>query len=577
MKVSDWKIGARLGASFTLVVLLMIVVAVVGVTRIESMNHATNVIVEDRYPKVDMTRDIRDNVMEFVLASYHMLATDSPEEIKKDIELIAKKRQENSEIFPKLEKMINTDVGRAAFKKVVDTRTAYGAAVDRYVKLVQEGKKEEARKYLLTDVYTLRAPLMAAINDFIKLQEGLMKKADQESNEIYAMARLVLIAMSVIAAIIAAVAALLATRSITRPISDAVKVAETVAGGDLTSRIDVRSKDETGQLMQALKNMNDNLLDIVTRVRTGTDTIATASAQIAAGNQDLSSRTEEQASSLEETASSMEELTSTVRQNADNARQANQLAVTASDVAVKGGEVVSQVVETMGAINDSSHKMADIINVIDGIAFQTNILALNAAVEAARAGEQGRGFAVVATEVRSLAQRSASAAREIKTLIDDSVEKVEAGSKLVEQAGSTMDEVVSSIKQVHDIMSEITAASQEQSDGIEQVNQAVSQMDQVTQQNAALVEEAAAAAESLQDQAANLVEAVSVFKTGTGTVVVATKRQQAGSKPAANLKLVTQPKLAAKPAAKALAAPSSAPKLAPPKAEAGKEGDWEEF
>jgi methyl-accepting chemotaxis protein len=302
------------------------------------------------------------------------------------------------------------------------------------------------------------------------------------------------------------------SRSITGPLSNAVSIARTVASGDLTSRIEVTSKDETGQLLQALKDMNDSLVRTVSEVRSGTDTIATASSQIASGNLDLSSRTEQQASSLEETASSMEELTTTVRQNADNARQANQLAVSAADVAVKGGSVVSQVVETMESINTSSRKIVDIISVIDGIAFQTNILALNAAVEAARAGEQGRGFAVVASEVRNLAQRSAAAAKEIKSLIGDSVDKVDAGSKLVGEAGSTMDEVVASVKRVTDIMSEILAASQEQSAGIEQVNQAIGQMDQVTQQNASLVEEAAAAAESLQDQASNLAAAVGVFR-----------------------------------------------------------------
>jgi methyl-accepting chemotaxis protein len=297
-----------------------------------------------------------------------------------------------------------------------------------------------------------------------------------------------------------------------------VKVAQTVAAGDLTSRIEVTTTEETGQLLLALKNMNDALVNIVREVRGGTETIASASQQIASGNADLSSRTEEQASSLEETASSMEELTSTVKQNADNARQANQLAVSASEVAAKGGAVVSEVVSTMGAINESARKIVDIIAVIDGIAFQTNILALNAAVEAARAGEQGRGFAVVASEVRNLAQRSAAAAKEIKALIDNSVEKVDAGSKLVDQAGATMQEVVQSISRVTDIVSEISAASAEQTAGIEQVQQAVMQMDQTTQQNSALVEESAAASESLREQAQSLSQTVSVFKLDTGWV-----------------------------------------------------------
>ncbi|NMM26605.1 MAG: HAMP domain-containing protein [Glaciimonas sp.] len=302
------------------------------------------------------------------------------------------------------------------------------------------------------------------------------------------------------------------SHSITRPMNESVKIAQKVASGDLTSNIEVKTTDETGQLLQALKDMNGSLVNIVGGVRSGTDTIVAASSQIAAGSQDLASRTEEQASSLEETASSMEELTSTVQQNADNAHQANALALSASQVAQKGGAVVAQVVDTMASINDSSRKIVDIIGVIDGIAFQTNILALNAAVEAARAGEQGRGFAVVATEVRNLAQRSASAAREIKTLIGDSVEKVDQGAKLVNQAGITMTEIVASVKRVTDIMNEITSASQEQTSGIEQINQAITQMDQVTQQNAALVEEAAAAAESLQDQAGNLSQVVSIFK-----------------------------------------------------------------
>lgn len=305
--------------------------------------------------------------------------------------------------------------------------------------------------------------------------------------------------------------------SVTRPLNSAITIARTVASGDLTTKINVVSKDETGQLMLALKDMNENLMRIVTQVRNGTDAIATGSNQIAAGNLDLSSRTEQQASALEETASSMEEITSTVKQNADNAKQANQLAASASDIAVKGGEVVSQVVTTMGSINEASKKIVDIISVIDGIAFQTNILALNAAVEAARAGEQGRGFAVVATEVRNLAQRSASAAKEIKELIGASVERVDAGGRLVAQAGTTMDEIVESVRRVTDIMAEISSASQEQSAGIEQVNQAITQMDEVTQQNAALVEEAAAAAASLQNQAEQLAETVGSFKLDNST------------------------------------------------------------
>jgi methyl-accepting chemotaxis protein len=314
-------------------------------------------------------------------------------------------------------------------------------------------------------------------------------------------------------------------RAITRPLSEAVHIADAVASGDLTIKIESKSSNETGRLLQALKHMNDGLVDLVSKVRSGVDSITTGSQEIAAGNADLSQRTEEQASSLEETASSMEELTSTVKQTADNARQANQLAAGASAVAIKGGEVVGQVVTTMTGISDSSKKIADIIGVIDGIAFQTNILALNAAVEAARAGEQGRGFAVVASEVRTLAQRSAAAAREIKELITDSVRRVEDGTQLVDEAGKTMGEVVSAVKRVTDIMAEITAAAQEQSSGIEQVNQAVMQMDQVTQQNAALVEEAAAAAESMHHQSQALAQSVTVFKLPRGMHPAAAPRR----------------------------------------------------
>lgn len=302
------------------------------------------------------------------------------------------------------------------------------------------------------------------------------------------------------------------SRLVTRPLDHAVKVAKTVASGDLTCMIESKSHDEIGHLLTALKNMQTGLATLVGKVRSGTDSIATATSQIAAGNMDLSARTESQAGSLEETASSMEELNATVKQNAENARLANQLAVSASEVASKGGAIVSQVVDTMTAINQSSKKIVDIIGVIDGIAFQTNILALNAAVEAARAGDQGRGFAVVAAEVRSLAQRSATAAKEIKTLIGDSVGKIDIGASLVDQAGTTMHEIVESVQRVTNIMREISAASEEQTTGIEQINQAIIQMDGVTQKNASLVEEAAAASEALQTQARSLAHLVSVFK-----------------------------------------------------------------
>ena len=386
-------------------------------------------------------------------------------------------------------------------------------------------------------VTTLALPTQVAIDGLIKLQFDIAKQDFERSQMVYVWVRNTCSAAVVLGLLLAVFIGVKLVRAITGPLNEAVRIASAVAAGDLTQHIAVGANDETGKLMQALKRMNDSLKDIVSRVRVGTDTIVTASGQIASGNMDLSSRTEQQASSLEETASSMEELNATVRQNEQNARAANQLALAASTVAVRGGQVVSEVVQTMGAINTASHRIADIIGVIDGIAFQTNILALNAAVEAARAGEHGRGFAVVATEVRSLAQKSAAAAREIKTLITDSVSQVEGGTRLAQQAGATMDEVVASVRQVTDMMGEISSASAEQSAGIGQVNQAIVQMDQTTQQNAALVEEAAAAAGALQEQAQQLQAAVQVFRVEAAVAPAALAEPRSAGRPAHRIAL----------------------------------------
>jgi methyl-accepting chemotaxis protein len=424
--------------------------------------------------------------------------------------------------------------------------------------------------------------------------EGLFNKAEQTLNKIIELndrvatdsinagtravtsAERAMVATVIVAMALAIVIAWYIALAITRPIESAVKVAQTVAGGDLTSDITVETSEETGQLLQALKDMNGSLIRVVGQVRKGTSTMASATKEIASGNMDLSSRTEEQASSLEETASSMEELTSTVRHNTDNALQANQLAKTASNVAVQGGEVVARVVETMDSINESSGKIVDIIGVIDGIAFQTNILALNAAVEAARAGEQGRGFAVVASEVRNLAQRSAAAAKEIKQLIGDSVEKVGAGSKLVGEAGATMGEVVSSVQRVTDIISEISLATQEQSAGIDQINTAISQMDHVTQQNAALVEEAAAASAALEEQAARLMEVVSVFKLDASAMAELGVVEAPVRRPAAPAKALAVVRPARGPEQRA-ARRKDAAEPRPVAVTGRREDDWEEF
>ena len=563
--MKNWKIGTRLGFCFALAVLLQIMIAVLAVDRLQTVNNASKIIAENHVPKVILLQKVTDNLNIIARANRNVLLFDDPKVVNAEIARVHESRKNIAEVLSTIEKHIDTPKGRELLAQLNAAGTPYTQTIDKFQQFIKDGNHKSAKNMLLAEIRTTQTAYMSALEKFRGFVTEALNQAEQEADRVYVTTRILIGALSLVAAIIAVLASLFVTRSITRPLKEAVMVAETVAAGDLTSRIEAKSKDETGQLMHALKNMNDSLLGIVGQVRTGTDTIATASAQIAAGNHDLSSRTEQQASSLEETASSMEELTSTVRQNADNARQANQLAVTASDVAIKGGAVVSQVVETMSSINDSSKKMADIISVIDGIAFQTNILALNAAVEAARAGEQGRGFAVVATEVRGLAQRSASAAREIKALIDDSVSKVGEGTKLVADAGATMEEVVASIRRVHDIMGEITTASSEQSEGIEQVNQAITQMDQVTQQNAALVEEAAAAAESMQDQAASLLQAVSVFRTGQNTVAAAPVRKSA-SKPS-----VAPGQVATRAAPK----PANVPKIAAPKSASGE--DWEEF
>ena len=387
----------------------------------------------------------------------------------------------------------------------------YFTLVEKISTTFKESNAEEATKLLIANQPTINA----AVDKIIKHRE-YNRMLGVNGNEIALKtlknANWMSIALGLFALVITSAIALSLTRKIKTSLDQAIGVAEKIADGDLTTQILVSGNDEIAQLMTSLSVMSKNLENICTELRHSTDAISTASTEIASGNLDLSSRTEQQAGALEETASSMEEMTSTVKQNSDNANHASKLAHTASTVATEGGKIVYEVVDTMGEINDSAKKIVDIISVIDGIAFQTNILALNAAVEAARAGEQGRGFAVVATEVRNLAHRSASAAKEIKTLIDTSVEKVDAGSKLVHQAGVAMSNIVSSIKKVNDVVNEISSANHEQSEGIEQINQAIIQMDETTQQNAALVEQAAAAASSLQDQAHKLKEPVSVFK-----------------------------------------------------------------
>ena len=420
--------------------------------------------------------------------------------------------QDLKDILAKTEPAIESymDIARAVVQLSFEDNAAANARLNEYI-----------------NNFRILAGTMLALGE---LMDETMKESQDAAQATKVVAKNTITVTLITALFALTLILFLLIRSITRPLARAMQVANIVAAGDLTSKIETGSSDETGKLMQALKDMNDSLYEIVGNVRTSVYSITIAAKEIAAGNSDLSQRTEEQAASLEETASSMEELSSTVKHNAENAKQANQLGMGARDVAMKGGEVVNKVVITMASINESSKKIVDIISVIEGIAFQTNILALNAAVEAARAGEQGRGFAVVAGEVRTLAQRSAAAAKEIKALIGDSVEKVSGGTKLVDEAGKTMGEIVTAVKRVTDIMAEISAASSEQSAGIDQVNKAVIQMDEVTQQNAALVEEAAAAAESMQEEAERLSEAVSVFKLAQGVADKSQPQQYTSSR-----------------------------------------------
>jgi len=590
--IGNMKVGARLGLGFGVVLVLLAGVTFLGVTRLSALNDGTHLIVSDRYPKVATLYEVEGNVNVVARGMRNIALFTDQETIKKEHARIEAAGAAIKASLEKVETSIHSEKGKELYKAVKETQGKYAAGEQHFLALSAEGKKDEARNLLLTEVRATQAVYMESIAAFIKFQSGLVEKAGEEAAADYHSARNLMLALAGLAILLACAIALWVTRSITRPLIEAVGVAQKVAAGDLTSVVEVKSKDETGMLLQALKEMNESLVKIVGEVRSGSEAIGSGTKQIATGNADLSQRTEEQASSLEETASSMEELTSTVKQNAENAKQANQLALGASTVAVKGGQVVGEVVTTMSSINESSKKIVDIIGVIDGIAFQTNILALNAAVEAARAGEQGRGFAVVASEVRNLAQRSAAAAKEIKALIGDSVDKVGAGTKLVDEAGKTMEEIVTSVKRVTDIMSEITAASQEQSAGIEQINQAITQMDEVTQQNAALVEEAAAAAESLEEQAQNLDTAVAVFKLSnapTGMLAgrsadVAEKRDTAAHPvahpavhPAAERRGPGRASNVARLRGKPGSVQPAAPRAKVAVAGGGKEDKWEEF
>jgi methyl-accepting chemotaxis protein len=568
------KVATRLTLGFLAVVVLGAIVAGIAVYNMTQMNERAKRMYQKELLGISYVKEANVKQISLGRSLRGAMLASTDEQRTKMLTNADKYKQQLQENLDKARPLFHSDEGKRIFAEADAVLRDYDGIVADLVKRVKADPLEPKRDsvdYLFGTMLPKSQDLDAKLAELAHNKETIAQESNLSNKSAYENSRATLLVLVALSALAGTGFGIVITRSLTRQLGGepayAADIAARIAGGDLSTDVALRAGDETS-LLFAMKSMRDRLARIVGEVRQSTDAIASASSEIASGNLDLSSRTEEQASSLEETASSMEELTSTVKQNADNARQANVLAQTASTVAGQGGDVVAQVVQTMGSINDSSKKIVDIITVIDGIAFQTNILALNAAVEAARAGEQGRGFAVVAGEVRTLAQRSAAAAKEIKALIGDSVDKVEAGTRLVDQAGSTMHEVVASIQRVTDIMAEISAASQEQTSGIEQINQAISQMDNVTQQNAGLVEEAAAASEALQNQATKLAELVSVFRIDDRA-------------PAAVSTVPAAPARVAK-AATMLAAPKPAPAVKPaparaPVKTAAAADEWEAF
>lgn len=590
MNLTTMKVGKRLGLGFTLVLVLLIAVTSIGIWAMASIQNRLENIVNDSNVETRLIIDMRAIVYDRQVSLRNLTLLEDIDEMASDLAKIKEQSKKYSEAEDKLSKMLKNDGSATAEEKILLTQLkeqelAAAALPDKARDLGLTKDSQAATIGYIKKLRPVQKKWFDALDNLLDTKDKQNVKIAEDARAAFVWARGFLLLLGAIALALGIVAAVIITRSLLRQLGGeptyAADIASQIAAGDLAAVIDTKSGD-TDSLLVEMKTMRDSLVNIVGQVRVGTDTIATASREIATGNLDLSSRTEQQASSLEKTTASMKELTTTVKQNADNAREANKLAASASDVARQGGIVVAEVVNTMSSINESAKKIVDIISVIDGIAFQTNILALNAAVEAARAGEQGRGFAVVASEVRNLAQRSAAAAKEIKGLIGNSVEKVEIGSKLVGQAGATIDEVVSSVRHVTDIIAEISAASQEQSTGIEAVNLAIIEMDSMTQQNAALVEQAAAAAQSLQDQAGELAKVVSVFKLNAHDAESSKRSAAPRAQPMASTSTSRRVETARpKTTMKSLSSVKPAVKKAPPAAgsTSGKNNDdnWEEF
>jgi methyl-accepting chemotaxis protein len=594
MSLTRFRIGTRLGAGFAAVLLVATAIVFIAASRLGAFADDVGQLTSVPLAKGRLADEWFRLVSVGVKRTSAIAKSSDASLVPFFAEEIKASSARAGEIIKTLEAMPSTDEEKRLMAAIAEMRAPYIGARDTINKARSEGKTEEAERALQKELLPASRTYLERLQAFRDYQDKSIDATGTRLRADAAGARNGLAVLGLLAVLLGGAVAWVLSRSITRPLTQALAQARAVAAGDLTQHVQVSGNDETSDLLRALAEMQQQLAHLVSQVRGGVDSVSTASQEIARGNTDLSQRTEQTANSLQETASAIEQLTGTVRQTADSARTANQLASSASSVAERGGEVVAQVVSTMEEINASSKRIADIIGTIDGIAFQTNILALNAAVEAARAGEQGRGFAVVAGEVRSLAQRSAEAAREIKSLIGASVEKVDSGTRLVADAGSTMTELVASVKRVSDIIGEISAAAAEQSGGIGQVNQAVTQLDQATQQNAALVEESAAAAESLQAQAQQLAGVVASFRVdaaagsaspsaGPGTLAVHAIQQarQAPSRP-----LPAKPRTAA-PAKKERTASAQAktdkaplapvPAASPATPAAAAHEEWESF